>query len=86
MNDKITFTLYEDNIKLFDAKYSVTDYVLFITNNANYSQKSKTRSASLRYMLDYGGTTRLLFNYHTNALASDFISELNTPQTVLGGN
>ena len=85
MNDKITFTLYEDNIKLFDAEYSVTDYVLFIKNNANYSQR-KPLVQLLCDMLDYGGTTQLLFNYHTNALASDFISELNTPQTVLGGN
>ena len=85
MNDKITFTLYEDNIKLFDAEYSVTDYVLFIKNNANYSQR-RPLVQLLCDMLDYGGTTQLLFNYHTDALASDFISELNTPQTALGGN
>ena len=85
MNDKITFTLFEDSIELFNTQYAVTDYAVSAKKQAALTGNRKLMQL-ICDLLDYGGAAQQHFGYRTNAPASDFISELNTDQTALGGN
>lgn len=85
MNDKITFTLFEDNIELLNTQYAVTDYAVSAKTKPALTGNRKLMQL-ICDLLDYGGAAQRQFGYRTNALASDFISGLNTEQTALEGN
>ena len=74
MTDTVTFKMWEGDTLLLTNEYSVKNYIIAVS--AQRDQLPDVTLNVMRDMLYYGSTTQIQFDYHTDDLASDYITYL----------